>query len=100
MSDTLLTHYQSIEHTSEQMLQAARRQDWAEVGRLEAVCTEQIAHVQEHSKRVKLSPTAQAKKQRIMLAILRHDAQVRSLAEPWMADLSRLLDPRHTGLWH
>lgn len=100
MSNTLLTHYQSIERTSEQMLQAARRQDWSEVGRLESVCSELIEQAREHGKHVKLSPTAQAQKQRIMLAILRHDAQVRSLADPWMADLSYVLDPRQTAPWH
>lgn len=100
MSDTLLTHFQSIERLSEQMLQAARQQNWEEVGRLEAVCSEQIAHVREQSKHVKLSPTAQAQKERIMLAILRHDAQVRSLAEPWLADFSHLLNPQARGRSH
>jgi len=35
-----------------------------------------------------------------MLAILRHEAQIRSLSEPWMADLSHLLGTGPNAMRH
>lgn len=90
MSDTLLAQYHTIERTSQQMLQAAQQDDWAEVRRLELVCNEQVAQLKQQAHGVRLSPPAKAQKQRLMLAILRHDAQIRSLAEPGLGGLELL----------
>ena len=91
MTTSLLAQYQTIERTSERMLQAARQGNWQEVTRLEGVCGEQVQRARDLARSATLSPTEKASKQRLMLAILRHEAQIRSLSEPWMADLSHLL---------
>lgn len=94
MSDTLLAHYQAVEATTEQMLHAAQRHDWPEVSRLESACAEGIAKIRAIDQQsARMSPPDMARKQRIMLAILRHDAQIRSLAEPWMTQLDQLIHP-------
>jgi len=91
MTTSLLAQYQTIERTSERMLQAARQGNWQEVTRLESVCGEQVQRARDLASAATLSPTEKASKQRLMLAILRHEAQIRSLSEPWMADLSHLI---------
>lgn len=100
MSDALLTQYQTLERTSAQMLQAARQDDWTEVRRLEAVCSTQIAELKQQGKGVRLTPPAQAQKHRLMLAILRHDAQIRSLAEPGLGGLELLFFRQGPGQLH
>lgn len=90
MTRTLLDDYRDIELTSREMLSAARRQAWDEVGRLEATSRQQIAHLQSRSGTTPLSQEEHMQKQRLLLAILRHDALVRSMAEPAQADIDLL----------
>lgn len=89
---SLIDYYKAIEHTSTQMLDAARQDDWDEVVRLEGACAVLIEHLRAHSHASVLSADERAEKNRIMLAILRHDAQIRHLAEPWLEDLGQMMD--------
>jgi flagellar protein FliT len=91
MTDALLPHYQAIERTSEHMLLAARQADWDEVERLQACCAMQIESLQRQEPATGFTREGRARKQRILLAILRHDAQIRALAEPWLADMGDML---------
>ncbi|GAB3186935.1 flagellar protein FliT [Hydrogenophaga aquatica] len=100
MTTSLLTQYQTIERTSERMLLAARQSNWHEVSRLEEVCGEQVQRARELARSATLSPAEKASKQRIMLSILRHEAQIRSLAEPWMSGLSHILCPGTDAMRH
>lgn len=84
MTPSLLDFYKALESTSELMLAAAEVDDWDEVVRLEGACSVLIEQLRDRSQGVELSAAERAEKHRIMLAILRHDAQIRSLAEPWM----------------
>lgn len=89
---SLIDYYKAIEHTSTQMLDAARHDDWDEVVRLEGACAVLIEQLRAHSHTNALSADERAEKNRIMLAILRHDAQIRHLAEPWLEDLGQMMD--------
>lgn len=100
MTLTLLDYYQAIEATSTQMLSAAEAEDWDEVVRLEGACAMLIEQLRERSSQADLSPLERAEKHRIMLAILRHDAQMRSLAEPWIDDLGSTLIARPSMQLH
>jgi flagellar protein FliT len=68
---TLLDFYKAIEQTSSMMLAAAHLRDWD----------------------AQLSLEERAEKHRIMTAILRHDAQIRELAEPWLDELGERVHP-------
>lgn len=76
--------YQDLEYTSHLMVLAAHRADWPEVQRLEAMASLQVAALQAPT--VATRPTLAQRKARhqALLAILRHDAQVRALANPEM----------------
>ena len=88
---TLIDYYKAIEGASRQMLEAAQIENWDDVVRLEGVCAVLIEQLRAESKRQDLPKESKAEKQRIMLSILRHDAEIRQLAEPWLADLDHML---------
>jgi len=88
---SLIDYYKAIEGASRQMLEAAQVENWDDVVRLEGVCAVLIEQLRAESKRQDLPKESKAEKQRIMLSILRHDAEIRQLAEPWLADLDHML---------
>jgi len=93
MSINLIDFYKAIESTSERMLAAALVEDWDEVVRLEGACAVLIEQLRERSAGVDLSAEERAEKHRIMMTILRHDAQMRELVEPWIDELGGLHRP-------
>ena len=97
---TLLDYYKAIENTSTQMLAAAQVEDWDEVVRLEGACAVLIEQLRHEARQQALPADDRAEKNRIMLSILRHDAQIRSLAEPWLNDLNDLLAVQRPSLLH
>ncbi len=97
---TLLDYYQAIENTSSQMLQAAEADDWDEVVRLEGACAVLIEQLRERSGAMDLTAEERAEKHRIMMTILRHDAQIRELAEPWIDDLGQMMQVQRPAQLH
>lgn len=88
----LLDFYKAIERTSEQMLAAAQSEDWDRVVRLEGACAVLIAQLRFKSRDIELAPGERKEKARIMQRILRTDAEIRHLAEPWLNDLAQIID--------
>lgn len=93
MTTKLLHFYKAIESTSERMLAAALAEDWDEVVMLEGACALLIEQLRERAQGMELSAEDRAEKHRIMMTILRHDAQMRELVEPWVDDLGELHRP-------
>lgn len=91
MSHNLIHYYKAIESTSVQMLTAARMENWDEVVRLEGACAVLIEQLRHESRSQVLSADQRAEKNRIMLSILRYDAQIRSLAEPWLSSMEDMM---------
>lgn len=90
----LLGYYSAIEQASENMLAAARSGDWELVMRLEGACAVLISQLRHAACDLRLSPEEARLKHQMMLRILRNDAEIRHLTEPWLEDLARLLaDP-------
>ncbi|GAA6143257.1 flagellar protein FliT [Hydrogenophaga sp. 5NK40-0174] len=92
MEHTLLDYYKAIENASLKMLEAAQTEDWDEVVKLEGACAILIAQLRHRSKSLPLAPEDRKEKTRIMQRILRTDAEIRCLAEPWLADLENMLE--------
>lgn len=92
MHDRLLDYYKAIEEASRQMLEAARRQDWDDVVRCEGTCAVLIEQLRFRGKSEELPRTDRAEKTRIMQRILRNDAEIRVLAEPWLNDVADLFE--------
>jgi len=84
MSQILIDYYKAIEDSSHKMLEAAKVEDWDGVVRYEGACAVLIEQLRHKARAETLSPELRSEKARIMQRILRNDAQIRCLAEPWL----------------
>ena len=94
MEHSLLDYYKAIENASQRMLAAARSEDWDQIMHLEGTCAVLIAQLRHKSRSLHLAPDERKEKVRIMQRILRTDAEIRVLAEPWLSDLEQLMDAK------
>ncbi|MCB8748218.1 flagellar protein FliT [Rhodoferax sp. U2-2l] len=85
MSRLLIDYYAAIEASSAKMLDAAKSEDWEQVVRFEGACAVLIEQLRERAAQEQLQPEHRAEKTKIMQRILNNDAQIRYLAEPWLA---------------
>ena len=92
MSHMLIDYYKAIEDSSAKMLEAARLKDWDGVVRYEGACAVLIEQLRFRSRDEKLAPELRKEKARIMQRILRNDAQIRCLAEPWLAQVEHMFE--------
>ncbi len=92
MSQMLIDYYKAIEDSSRKMLEAAQASDWDGVVRYEGACAVLIEELRYKSQEFDLLPEYRKEKTRIMQRILRNDAQIRCLAEPWLAQFEHLFD--------
>lgn len=88
MEHRLLDYYKAIETASRKMLDAAKAEDWDGVMEMESTCAVLIAQLRNRARNAQLEPQDRKEKALIMQRILRTDAEIRNLAEPWLADLS------------
>jgi flagellar protein FliT len=92
MPEMLIDYYKAIEDSSAKMLEAARLEDWDGVVRYEGACAVLIEQLRFESQQQELAPEHRKEKARIMQRILHNDAQIRVLAEPWLAQFEHLFD--------
>jgi flagellar protein FliT len=92
MSKMLIDYYKAIEDSSLKMLNAAREEDWEQVVRFEGACAVLIEQLRETARSMQLQPEQRKEKTRIMQRILQNDAQIRYLAEPWLAHCEQTFD--------
>lgn len=94
MSTDLLNYYEAIEKASQDMLEAARGGNWDQVVKLEGACVVLISQLKHAAGQPALTPDAAQLKSRIMQRILVNDAEIRTLAEPWLEQLDQMLSGR------
>lgn len=87
----LIHRYEAIALASRCMLTAARRGDWDEVARLEDRCRALIEQLKAAAGFERLDADAQRTRVRLLRGILADDAEIRARAEPWLAQLERLI---------
>ena len=92
--------YRAIEAASQQMLEAAQMADWNEVVRYEGACAVLIEQLRQRAMTETMTAAERTDKTRIMQQILRNDAQVRLLIEPWVGELDKLLGARIANEMH
>jgi flagellar protein FliT len=98
MQQMLIDYYKAIEDSSAKMLDAARAEDWDEVVRFEGTCAVLIEQLRHRARSEELPPEQRVEKTRIMQRILQNDAQIRYLAEPWLAHCERKFEGRRQML--
>lgn len=92
MSAVLIDYYKAIEDSSRKMLEAARASDWEGVVRYEGACAVLIEELRFKAQEHELLPEDRKEKSVIMQRILRNDAQIRTLAEPWLTQFEHLFE--------
>lgn len=92
MSHILIAYYKAIEDSSCKMLDAAKSQDWEQVVRFEGTCAVLIEQLRVKAHGAELLPEQRREKTHIMQRILQNDAQIRYLAEPWLAHCEQAFD--------
>jgi flagellar protein FliT len=92
MSQMLIDYYKAIEDSSARMLEAAKAEDWDGVVRFEGACSVLIEQLRHRAKSEELDDRARIEKSLIMRRILNNDAQIRYLAEPWLAHFEHKFD--------
>lgn len=92
MGQMLIDYYKAIEDSSTRMLEAARARDLEAVMRYEGACAVLIEQLRYRSREEHLRPEERSEKARIMQRILRNDAEIRQLTEPWLGHLEELMD--------
>ena len=92
MEHSLLDYYKAIEKASQKMLAAAQSENWDQVMHLEGTCAVLIAQLRAKAHSSSLAPNERKEKSRIMQSILRTDAEIRNLAEPWLNDLALMME--------
>jgi flagellar protein FliT len=113
LNPQLLHYYEAIERASASMLDAARAGNWDEVVKLEGACVLLISQLKNRAVELEdlavetesmgLDDGGEARrnaaeaakmKSRLMQRILVNDAEIRQLAEPWLAELDHTLAAR------
>jgi flagellar protein FliT len=94
MNSDLLNYYEAIERASADMLEAARVGNWDHVVKLEGACAVLISQLKAAAAQQPLGAEEAQLKSRIMQRILVNDAEIRTLAEPWLEDLDQMLAGR------
>jgi len=92
MTAPLIDYYKAIEDSSRKMLEAAQASDWEGVVRYEGACAVLIEELRYKAQVHDLLPEHRKEKTVIMQRILRNDAQIRTLAEPWLAQFEHLFE--------
>lgn len=98
MHNSLIDYYRALESASVGMLEAAKSEDWDGVVRLEGTCAVLIEQLRYAATRCELRAEQRLEKSGIMRRILDNDAQIRYLAEPWMAHFEKKFDSVHQML--
>jgi flagellar protein FliT len=96
MPQMLIDYYKAIEDSSAKMLEAAKAEDWEGVMRFEGACAVLIEQLRARAHSEELDAQSRAEKTKIMCRILNNDAQIRYLAEPWLAHFEHKMDGQPT----
>ena len=87
----VLNHYESVADASEAMLAAARQSDWDALVEAEKECARCIARLKTARADAPLGAAGDKRRFDILRTVLAHDAEIRNLTQPWLAQLERFL---------
>lgn len=95
-SQELISIYENVAVITDQMLAAARTGDWEKLVALESRCARQVEILRNEEPRAALPGNVRDRKVKIIKKILEDDREIRNITEPWMAQLSALLNSTST----
>lgn len=92
----ILEVYENVATITTQMLAAARKGDWEQLAMLESRCSMQVATLKKVDASIALSGENRDKKVEIIRKILADDKQIRAITEPWLKQLTALMQSTGT----
>lgn len=95
-SQEVISHYEALADITNQMLAAARVRDWEQLAALESRCSSHVETLKTQEPGMALPVVAREKKVAIIQQILADDRKIRDITEPWMAQLSMLINSGRT----
>lgn len=95
-SQEVISLYETISDITGQMLAAARTGDWERLTELESRCTGHVDALKREEPHMALPNIERERKVRIIKKILENDREIRTITEPWMAQLSALINSSGT----
>jgi len=95
-SEEVINLYESVAEVTKQMLVAARQGDWDHLATLESHCASHVHTLQAGEAPVKLTGELRIRKVAVIKQILADDREIRHITEPWMAQLSNLINSSNT----
>jgi flagellar protein FliT len=93
----ILSIYEHVAVITSNMLDAARNNDWDRLTQLENDCSKHVNTLREVETPTELTVELKEKKVRIIKKILADDREIRDLTEPWMRQLSNLMQSANTS---
>lgn len=84
--------YEAVAAITDQMLTAARNGDWDKLKALQARCASQVDELKTGEAPVPLTGAMRERKVAIIQKILADDREIRSIVDPWMTELSMLIN--------
>jgi flagellar protein FliT len=88
----ILSLYETVADITGQMLAAARNGDWERLAALESNCASHVQALKNGEPREPLTGAVREQKVRIIKKILADDREIRNITQPWMTQLSALLN--------
>ncbi|GGC23399.1 flagellar protein FliT [Pseudoduganella buxea] len=92
----VLTVYAAMGELSSQMVTAANASDWERLEALEQRVSDHVALLKAQENTVRLEGEQRQRKVTLIKQMLDDDRQVRDLIQPWMAQLSKLINSTGT----
>lgn len=92
----VISLYEAVAVITDEMLAAARQGDWDRLAELESRCAGHVETLRRHEAPVALTGESRLRKVQIINKILADDREIRNLTEPWMGQLSRLINSTGT----
>ena len=83
----ILCAYERIAGLMDHMVEAARAREWDRLEQLESSCQQFIKTLRAANLDVQMSPPLRARRTQLLGELLRADAQIRNMTEPWTAQL-------------
>ncbi len=90
--ENICSLYESVAELTNQMLLAAKNQDWDQLSELEISCANYNEQIRDYADLEPLSREAQARKLKSIKLILANDREIRNLMAPWMMKLNSMLN--------
>lgn len=92
----IISIYENVAGITGRMLTAARSGDWDQLVALESDCARQVALLRRAEPLQPMTGTARDQKVACIRKILADDREIRSLTEPWMAQLAGMMQSAGT----